>query len=85
MQHIITISWGGVRLECTYFIRRPLFGLLYVPQMVDDDECGAVEWELAAETEVLGENRPHCNFIHHKSHMTLPEIELGPPRWEPGD
>jgi hypothetical protein len=30
-----------------------------------------VEWRLAGETEVLGEN-----FVHHKSHMTRPGLEL---------
>jgi hypothetical protein len=45
---------------------------LYQPQIIDDDdECGAVvEFELARETEVLGENLPHCYLVPHKSNMT---------------
>jgi hypothetical protein len=37
----------------------------------------SVEWELGGETEVLEGNLPQCHFVHHKSHMTWPELEPG--------
>jgi hypothetical protein len=40
----------------------------------------SVEWELAVETEVLGEIVPHCHYVHHKSHMPWPTFEPVPPR-----
>jgi hypothetical protein len=38
--------------------------------MIDDDECETVGgMRIGRETEVLGENLPQCNFVHHKCHM----------------
>jgi hypothetical protein len=57
-------------------------GLLHQPRMMMSVEQ-SVEF-LAAETEVLGENLSQCRYVHHKSHMTWPALETGPPRWEAG-
>jgi hypothetical protein len=44
-----------------------------------------VESRLAGETEVLGKNLSQRHFVHHKSHMTRPGFEPGPPLWEGSD
>jgi hypothetical protein len=54
-------------------------GLLYQPRMMVEK---LVEWRLAGETEVLRENLPQRDFVHHKSHMTIPGFEPRLPRWE---
>jgi hypothetical protein len=66
-----------------HLARRPLSGLLYLPGVIVKME-NLVEW-MAGETEVVGENLPRRHFVHHKSHLTRPGIEPGPPRWEASD
>jgi hypothetical protein len=41
------------------------------------DVVQSVEWELAGENELLGENLCQCHFVHHKFHMTLHGIKHG--------
>lgn len=40
---------------------------------------------LAKEIYILGGNLPQCQIVHSKSHINLPGLETGPPRWEAGE
>jgi hypothetical protein len=73
-----------VESKWVHSARRPLNGLLYLPRVIMILE-NFVEWRLAGETEVLGENLSQRHYVHHKSHLTRPGIEPGPPRWEARD
>jgi hypothetical protein len=49
-------------------------GLFYLPRVIMMME-NLVEWRLAGETKVLGENLPQRHFVHLKSHLTRPGFE----------
>jgi hypothetical protein len=58
---------GGWSPNWVYSALRPPIGLLCQPRVIMMEKL--VEWWLAGETEVLGENLPQWRFVHHKLHM----------------
>jgi hypothetical protein len=66
--------WSGIESTIT----EATTGLLYQPQMMDDDECGAIG-------EMLG--RGNRNTVTKPAPVPLcpPGLEHGPPRWEAYD
>jgi hypothetical protein len=71
---LIRVVGGGVRMGPLG--TTAMIGLLYLPRVFMRME-DLVEWWLARETEVLGENLSHCHFIHHESHITWPGVNSG--------
>jgi hypothetical protein len=65
-----------VESNLVHLALRPPIGLLcqlWVIMMLEK----MVEWKLAGETEVLGENLSQCLFVHHKPHMLWPNANPG--------
>jgi hypothetical protein len=55
---------------------QPPIGLLCQPRVIMMMEK-LVEWWMAGEIEVLGENLPQCRFVQHKPHMLCPDANPG--------
>jgi hypothetical protein len=81
--HAFSNPFLGDGLEpSSLLLSQPLMMMMMMMMMMSVEqfvEC------LAAETEVFGENLPHCCFGHQKSYMTRPGHEPWPPRWKVGD
>jgi hypothetical protein len=65
-----------VESNWAHSVRRSPIGLLYLPPVIMRME-NLVEWWLAGETEVPGENLPQWHFVHHKSHTTWQSAKPG--------
>jgi hypothetical protein len=78
---LICIVRGGVQTGSTRHVGQ-LLAYCTCPGWLRMENL--VEW-MTGETEVLGENLPPRHFVHHKSHLTRPGIEPGPPQWEASD
>jgi hypothetical protein len=72
---------GGWSPYWVHSARRPLNGLVYLLRVIVMME-NLVEWRLAGETEVLGENLPQRHFFPPQIPLGRPWLEPGPTLWE---
>jgi hypothetical protein len=75
MSHFFNSHSGGWTVVNS--ARRPLNGLLYLPRVIVMMMASLVEWSLAGETELLGENSPQRHIVHHKSYLPDPGSNPG--------
>jgi hypothetical protein len=76
------LRWSGTESTIT----EATTGLLCQLRMkIDDNKCGKVGGIFGRVNRSTRRKHSQCRFVHHKSYMTLPWLEPGPPRWESGD
>jgi hypothetical protein len=89
LSKIRKVRYKGGSLMTHYFCTIPSLGWYHSPRHLNckwpivPSKQLLLEWELAVDTEVLGENTPQFHSVHHNSRMSWPGIEPGPPRWVP--
>jgi hypothetical protein len=67
--------------DWVHSVRRPLIGLLYQPRIIND-KCGAIGGMRIGRGNRSTRRKPaQCHFVHHKSHMTWPGLQLQPPQY----
>jgi hypothetical protein len=84
VRYFVIIVLSGVRLSPHGTAATT--GLLYQPQMIDDGDCRTIGgMQIGKKNQSTRRKTAQCHFVHHKSHLTRPGLERGPPRWEAND